>query len=542
MGITGLWQAVEATGVSKSTTLTRESEKCLTEKGRPLRVAVDASIVLWKLICATKNAATHGGMNHPSRTFMTRVLNDMQEGVQALYVFDGPGRPNMKRNQRRPNPQPAPAYVPNGDPGQRSPKDIEIEYSWGHVTESAKKILDVLNVPRWDAPGEAEAECVALEKAGIVDAVMTTDGDALAFGGRHILREGRDKQGRTLTSVRLEDLEAAGLKGSSCSLLALLSGGDYHDGLRNCGPKIALRIAKESAAAVTLQNMVRSKAPPKAKQGMLDGWRRSQRAAFVEQVRAISNAVVVALPADFPNAKLLAIWTLYLLPKVSELDVLRDTLPDVWQPRSAPALELREFTARYFGWQGQERAKQFLSRTTPGLLAQQLLNAGQQKIDKSILIVKVKKKQERGSKEGEKVQIVKVHYQPLAIAPIDYLAEPRLPGFEWKPGADGKHDPYTPYVEEYPTMLLRYGAPSCLADLPQSASKTKRPAEQLATPAAKKMKMSASNTAAFSNQKAPRSELIKQRCEAQSNNITKVGQPLVSDTPLPVEVLDLTQM
>jgi 5'-3' exonuclease len=42
---------------------------------------------------------------------------------------------------------------------------------------------------RQQAPGEAEAELAYLNNAGIVDAILTDDGDAFLFGATHVIRK-----------------------------------------------------------------------------------------------------------------------------------------------------------------------------------------------------------------------------------------------------------------------------------------------------------------------------------------------------------------
>lgn len=56
-----------------------------------------------------------------------------------------------------------------------------------HYTE-AKELLTLMGVPYINAPCEAEAQCAAMVKAGIVYATATEDMDALAFGSNVLLR------------------------------------------------------------------------------------------------------------------------------------------------------------------------------------------------------------------------------------------------------------------------------------------------------------------------------------------------------------------
>jgi Holliday junction resolvase YEN1 len=39
------------------------------------------------------------------------------------------------------------------------------------------------------APGEAEAELAHLNRVGLIDAVLTDDGDAFVFGATHIINK-----------------------------------------------------------------------------------------------------------------------------------------------------------------------------------------------------------------------------------------------------------------------------------------------------------------------------------------------------------------
>jgi Holliday junction resolvase YEN1 len=46
-----------------------------------------------------------------------------------------------------------------------------------------------MNFQIQQAPGEAEAELAQLNKAGIIDIVLSDDSDVLLFGATHIMRK-----------------------------------------------------------------------------------------------------------------------------------------------------------------------------------------------------------------------------------------------------------------------------------------------------------------------------------------------------------------
>ncbi|KAK4612300.1 Flap endonuclease 1 [Fulvia fulva] len=522
MGIPGLWEEVERVLTLQDTTLAAESAACVEAKGRPLRIAVDASVVIYKLRESTRPAAKYGGMNHPSRTFMTTACNLMIQGVQPVYIFDGPGRPTCKRDKFRPIAKRTNLYVPPPAPNAHGTRDIEQEYEFTHVEDLAKQVLDLMGVPRWDAPGEAEAECVALEKAGLVDGIYTSDGDALAFGGQCIYRarkndqeeekndkEEKKKNDEELQKIQAADLETAGRPAKVLALAALLAGGDYRHGLRNCGFLNALRIVEKSAALEKLYHIGKSTAKEEARKGMLNGWRISQRDTFVGAVRNISRLIADTVPSDWPSAQLLG---LCLRPMISDDATLEQLRPTIWIPKQPNIVELRAFTARMFGWQSRQRAKQFLHRLTPGLLANKLMAAGCQGQDATDLIVQAKAKQQRKD-TANRSPVVKVSFMALEIAPIDYDGEPIVPGFEWD--ERDKKDPKVPYEEEYPEFLATFGAPS---SLPRNAAgrnsgNSKRPAE--------------SDTASSSTKKA---KATRRKPSAESTNTQRNSPSTVGTT------------
>ena len=101
--------------------------------------------------------------------------------------------------------------------------------------EDIKELLVLFGVPYVDAPMEAEAQCAALEEAGLVDGVITDDSDAFLFGAqnvyRHIFDDKRYVEHYTMGSVSSK----LGLKRTDLICLALLLGCDYTEGVRGVG-------------------------------------------------------------------------------------------------------------------------------------------------------------------------------------------------------------------------------------------------------------------------------------------------------------------
>ena len=192
--------------------------------------AVDISIFLNKYI---KSAGDKLWMN----TFFLFLCTLKKHGIKTVCVFDGPNPPKEKieeQESRRGQGQKAlnrldrckeineilkKLYMENNDASV--PKEIQDEckilygtprsntrdYNWFEVTdamdgmnstidrlvrstipitskhrEDAKKIVEMMGVPLFQADGEAEALCSYLVIHGYADAVLTEDTDVLAYG------------------------------------------------------------------------------------------------------------------------------------------------------------------------------------------------------------------------------------------------------------------------------------------------------------------------------------------------------------------------
>jgi holliday junction resolvase GEN1/YEN1 len=140
--------------------------------------------------------------------------------IMAVFVFDGPQKPPFKRNKRTTS---AGGCV---------------------LTESGymKSLIQAFGFVAWDAPGEAEAECSALQKRGVVDVVLTEDVDSVMFGATKVAREIADKN-RTHVMLYSNVDDKVGLDRDGLVFIAMASGGDYlPEGIHNCGAKKAAEV------------------------------------------------------------------------------------------------------------------------------------------------------------------------------------------------------------------------------------------------------------------------------------------------------------
>lgn len=126
-------------------------------------------------------------------------------------------------------------------------------YMFTQCIRESKSLLQLMGVPVIEAPSEAEAQCAALQKAGLVDYIVSTDYDALLFGATKIVRQitfqtRKKVNGKWRTVVPKIHLISTldvkqKLKLSQAQLidLAILIGCDYFEGIPKIGPMKGLK-------------------------------------------------------------------------------------------------------------------------------------------------------------------------------------------------------------------------------------------------------------------------------------------------------------
>ena len=82
------------------------------------------------------------------------------------------------------------------------------------------------------APGEAEAYCAWLDRAGLVDAVVSDDSDCFCYGAKTVLRNfSTDPKNFSVTRCTAKRLrEELGLSRQRLVVMALFLGSDYNPG------------------------------------------------------------------------------------------------------------------------------------------------------------------------------------------------------------------------------------------------------------------------------------------------------------------------
>ncbi|GMR33474.1 hypothetical protein PMAYCL1PPCAC_03669, partial [Pristionchus mayeri] len=155
-------------------------------------------------------------------TWKGPALEGEARGGEGRGVFAGGGAPSMMTS------------LPS-EGGER-------ERLGGAAYRELQEVLSACGFPWIEAPGEAEAQCVWLQKEGLVDAVVSDDSDCFAFGVGRLVRHmfSREKEIEYYQGARVE--EQLGLSRWDAISIGMLSGGDYSPGIKGVGVVTALEL------------------------------------------------------------------------------------------------------------------------------------------------------------------------------------------------------------------------------------------------------------------------------------------------------------
>jgi flap endonuclease-1 len=202
--------------------------------------------------------------SHLMGTFY-RTIRLLEKGIKPVYVFDGKppdmkGGELAKRAERREEAQKSlDKATEAGDQAEMEKFNRRLVKVTKEHNNEAKELLKLMGVPYIDAESEAEAQCAAMVKAGLVYGVATEDMDALTFGSNILLRHMTFSEARKMPVQELHYdrvLKGLELEPDEFTDLCILMGCDYCDTIRGIGPKRAYElISKHKSIEEILKNI-----------------------------------------------------------------------------------------------------------------------------------------------------------------------------------------------------------------------------------------------------------------------------------------------
>ncbi|KAJ5308076.1 hypothetical protein N7476_008732 [Penicillium atrosanguineum] len=349
MGIPGL---INAIGTGERISLSKLAVTHLERTARPIRVAVDISIWLFQV------QAGRGGKNPELRTFFFRLLKLLSLPVHPLFVYDGQHKPPFKRGKAV---------------STRS-------YGSAPIIRRSKDLIERFRFPWHEAPGEAEAECARLQRAGIVDAVMSNDVDALMFGSTLTIMNFSKESGTGtsasthVTCYRMGNeghISNVPLDRAGMILFAMLSGGDYlPSGVPKCGSKLAAQIAKAQFGDDLLKE-ISSESPDL--DSRLNEWRERLQFELEENESGwfTTKHKAVRIPESFPDRTILKYYAEPVVSTKDEMTALRRRLRHAWDCEIDP-MAIRSFAAEHFEWNYRSGARKIIKLLAEPLISYRL--------------------------------------------------------------------------------------------------------------------------------------------------------------------------
>lgn len=225
------------------------------------KVACDASMAIYQFLISTQGVIKGYGLSELTDKdgnltghllgIFNRSVMMLENGIRPVWVFDGKP-PEMKMKlleERKQKKQEAEEKLNVAQEGDNA-EDIK-KYAGQTVRitkkmiEDAKTLVKCLGLPCIDGLSEAEAQCTALAKAGLVYGVVSEDMDCLTFGAPFLLK-GFNSKDDPVIQIKLEDV----LKGLDVTMdqfidICILCGCDYTGSIQNLGPTRAFNFIKE---------------------------------------------------------------------------------------------------------------------------------------------------------------------------------------------------------------------------------------------------------------------------------------------------------
>ncbi len=254
-------------GVDLGSVLTKRELELDELKGK--RIAIDAYNTIYQFLTiirqpdGTPLTDSHGQVTSHLSGLFYRTCNLLEKGIKPCFVFDGTPSELKKKTLEERAARKAEAEVllkKAREEGRTEDAAILVQRTvkmTPAVVEESKKLLNLMGIPWVQAPSEGEAQCAAMNAAGVVDYAGSQDFDSLLFGSplliRNITIAGRRKLPRKNIFVEVHPEEIS-LEASLAALnitreklvwMGLLCGTDFNAGVNGIGPKKSLKLVLE---------------------------------------------------------------------------------------------------------------------------------------------------------------------------------------------------------------------------------------------------------------------------------------------------------
>nr|WCZ58497.1 Flap structure-specific endonuclease 1 [Andalucia godoyi] len=224
------------------------------------KIAIDASMSIYQFLIGIRGTGADltnesGEVTSHLQGILTRTVRLMEFGVKPVYVFDGEA-PELKKRELEKRRERAEENAKKLEDAEEGTED-HIKYGKRTIRVSreqnseVQRLLKLLGVPIVMAPSEAEAQCAALCKAGLVWAAGSEDMDTLTFGTPILARnltftqQNLKEKGGVMVIDLQKALEGLGLSQPEFINMCILCGCDYSGTIKGIGPVRALSLVQK---------------------------------------------------------------------------------------------------------------------------------------------------------------------------------------------------------------------------------------------------------------------------------------------------------
>ncbi|KAJ7675077.1 PIN domain-like protein [Mycena rosella] len=333
MGIPKLWEIIGPAAQNRSL-LNLATIKGFQNNHRGLRTLIIGVDIRQVASILPLSAHPEFLLAFESMPLFYQLCNFSLAPMTLVFVFDGPGRPSVKRGTK-------------------------VVYRPAWLEEHLKTMITNSGYYYYDVPGEVEAELRQLNHFGKIDGIISEDSDTFVFGGHCVIRTqgfvfplvcltcsnfltrlSIQDMSWIYTSKSIETTAGVSLDKDGIFLCTLLLGGDYHSGIEGAGPTIARALARQLAV-----------------------WCSDLR----EELRSNSSGhlpkrqpkLAMNFPDTFPD---LDIARLYLDPLTSR----RNSRSSLWKPMGPSVWDISDFCSARFSWHGADLLKKLHNNLWPG--------------------------------------------------------------------------------------------------------------------------------------------------------------------------------
>ncbi|KAJ3669323.1 hypothetical protein LUZ60_011273 [Juncus effusus] len=223
-------------------------------------IAVDASLCIYQFLIVVGRRGVDMLTNDAGEVtshlvgMFNRTVRLLDAGIKPVYVFDGQP-PLMKKREiakrvslREDATKNLSIAIDAGDNEaieKFSKRTVSVTKK---QNEDCKKLLNLMGLPIFQAPCEAEAQCAALSMNNKVYAVASEDMDTLTFGAPKFIRHLMEPTSKKVQIMEYEIskvLEELQLTMDQFIDLCILCGCDYCDSIKGIGGQTALKLIRK---------------------------------------------------------------------------------------------------------------------------------------------------------------------------------------------------------------------------------------------------------------------------------------------------------